>query len=680
MFTITTYPDGQLTKYISKADAGKRCIQGKVETFDSIESLVERASQVPISPSELKGGRRAASNFVSASIIVIDVDDIMTLPECTAVLDMAQIEYAIYTSFSHTQENHKFHVIIPTETLITTESDYKATYDHVAKTIFGSINDGQTCSTANLFFNSNPENKEIVIYQKTSEITRIPVQKGKPSVTLTPLPSKTPSPVLVEGDRSKHLSKRTLRFLSTQPEPGKWHTELTVAIQNLKAAKYTKEEATHKLMGITGTLTENDLYQIDYGYKNDNWNYSLEVLGKEPHPLRLKYTNATTGKRIPIPSREIVEAFIMERNVKITAGGNIKSGVNDTDLGVLKEYIRDYAETELETRIPLSTIESIISAIREEQRLKQLHALKERIKFTGASFDFESWCVALMGKEDKITIAIMKHFIWQIKRKLADKEVKYPIMPVFYGKSGAGKSYHLRHHILKPIKDIVYFDGDFHKLVDSREAYNLASHYVYFLDEMSKAEHADVETIKNKITSDTIQYRKLGTNETVRATNKVTFVGTTNLPLNNVIKDPTSARRFFEVKITEQMDFKKISSMNYEHMWQSIDESTDEDPFFLENREAIERLQETFRHKSVIEEFLLEHEYSNDLDAVGDKLTRKEIYDSFKVWIGDSGYRHPINKHAFAQSIRDKLGEPITFKRDCITHIGYIKLKQNKDG
>jgi molybdopterin-guanine dinucleotide biosynthesis protein len=677
MFKVTTFPV-KLVEGMEKATCGQRNVRGKVLEFNTLLELATHASEWTISPVVLKNAYRKNENFESSSLIMVDVDDHMDLDECLAMLDMKQVEFALYTSFSHSEAKDKFHIILPLDREVTEECDYKATHDYVSKNFFSRVNDNATSSASNLFYNGNPKTVRIETSQEGKELGRIPVQKGKPSVILTP--SVVGKPPLSEMEKIDKLSKRTLKFLNAGAEDKKWHDEFKLVVPNMKSAGYTKEEAINKLLTVTGKLTENDMYQIEYAYRKDNkWNYNLEVLGKDTHPLRLRYIDPTNGKKLNIPAREIVDAYIQDRNVKITAGGNIKSGENETDLGILKEYIRDFAETELDTKLNLSVIESVISSFREKQRLIQLDQLKERIKFTNASFNYEEWCEALIGKVDKITIAIMKHFIWQIKRKLADKEVKYPIMPVFYGKSGAGKSYHLRHHILKPIKDIVYFDGDFRKLVDSREAYNLASHYVYFLDEMSKAEHADVETIKNKITSDTIQYRKLGTNETVRASNKVTFVGTSNLPLNSVIKDPTSVRRFFEVKITEKMNFDKISALDYQAMWQSIDESVNEDPFFIENQEEITAIQETFRHKSVIEEYLLENEYSNDKDLPGEKVPRKEIYHHFKVWIGDSGYRHPINKHAFAQSLKDKLGEALRFKKDNIVHNGYIKIKTNHD-
>ena len=50
---------------------------------------------------------------------------------------------------------------------------------------------------------------------------------------------------------------------------------------------------------------------------------------------------------------------------------------------------------------------------------------------------------------------ILKHFIWQIKRKLWKKPVKEDIMPDFVGATGAGKSYNLL-KLLEPIEELTY--------------------------------------------------------------------------------------------------------------------------------------------------------------------------------------------------------------------------------
>jgi hypothetical protein len=680
MFKITTYPNGKLTSEISKADAGKQCIYGQIESFNDLPSLARRAAEVPISPSELKDGKRAASNFISTNIVVIDVDEVMSLDECLALLDSEQIEFALYTSFSHTEEKNKFHVIIPIEDLITNESDYKATYEYIAKNIFGSTNDGQTCSVANLFFNGNPSTLRVEFNSSSEDISRVSVIKGKPSVTLTPAVLKKNSPA--HGDerlKMKSLSKKTMTFLQIGADDGNWHGEFKIAAKNLKAAGFTKEEAMEKLLNITGKLTDADVYQLDYAYKNDTWNYNVEILGKDIHPLREKYYDKVKRKSLQIPEQEIVSTFMAERHMDIKVDGRLLLNGEVQDITYILEEIRHFAQTELQTNTNVNTLSSVISKISTDVKLKRFEQLKDYIKFDNSPFDFEELIEVVTGEKDHLDVAILKHFIWQTKRKMFKKEVKHHIMPVYVGGSGSGKSYHVRNHLLQPISEIVYFDGDFKKLVDSREAFNLCTNYVYLMDEMSKADHADVESIKNKITAPTIQYRRLGTNITCQGDNKATFIGTSNNPIEDIIKDPTSIRRFYQINTVADIDREKINKFNYLHMWRSIDENLDEAPFVLPLLEEIKVKQEEFRHKSPLEHFLKENQYSRLELPNAVKIDRNEIYNEFRNWSILNGYKYTLTKHIFCRQIAEKEGEPHRKRLDGEVRYFYYKLKKTED-
>ena len=494
MYKITTYPDGTLTSSISKADAGKRCLSGIVEEFASLEALTFRASKVPISPSELKDGYRAGKNFIQTNLIVVDIDDHLSMNEAACALDAHGYEFGIYTSFSHTEEKNKFHVIIPLQHYITSEEDYKATYANAAKTIFGESNDGQTCSPANLFFNSNPASVNFEFSRNHDSISKFPVTKSKTTTVTTPTPKAPPT---AEGQaRYKLLSKKTLSFLQGGCEEGKWHGEIILAAKNLKAAGFTMEETTQNIFDINDHLDASDKYQIETAYTNDSWNYNIEGISTDLHPLREKYYDKVKRKPLQIPEQEIVATFMIEKCMDIKVDGRLLINGEFQDITYVLEEIRHFAQTKLNANTNITTLSSVINKISTDVRLKRFEQLKDNIKFDNSPFDFEALMEVVTGNRSHLDVAILKHFIWQTKRKMFKKEVKYHTMPVYVGRSNSGKSYHIRNHLLQPISEIVYFDGDFKKLVDSREAFNLCTNYVYFMDEMSKADHADVESIK----------------------------------------------------------------------------------------------------------------------------------------------------------------------------------------
>jgi len=74
----------------------------------------------------------------------------------------------------------------------------------------------------------------------------------------------------LEDEKGK-LSSRTMRFLSLGAEEHCWHQEYILTCKDLKAQLYKIDEAQELLEGITGGLTQTDLEQLEYSYRNFNF-------------------------------------------------------------------------------------------------------------------------------------------------------------------------------------------------------------------------------------------------------------------------------------------------------------------------------------------------------------------------------------------------------------------------
>ena len=656
MYRITTYPMSKLS--IQNFDAvalrehkavqGQSCLVGRLEEVETLAQLVELAAQVPITPSVLEQCRRAGRNFIETNIIVLDIDSHYDIKEAKQILDDAQIQYALYTSYSHrTFDVDKFHIILPTSQMITSIGDFKATYTHASKILFNSSNDTQTCSPSNLFFNSNPQTCTIFVNEtgKKIEVKR----EGK-------IAPRTTTPTATAKSTNIKLSSRTLNFLTFGADNGKWHQEMILAIANMVSFGMSKDEVTERLEKITGELSSADRYQIDYGFKNSTFVYDTRAMTMEElHPLRVAYTS-DKGKFLPIPAQEIIGTFVKEYYLVISITDQFYLSGIATPSDVVVEHIRDFSERHLKTQLTKSIIESVLGKMKFEAKQLRFNELKEYIKFTSASFNFEDLLIAVTGKADPIEVGIMKHFLWQVKRKMWEQPVENHIMPVFVGKSGCGKS-HAISRMLSPIKDITYMDGDFKKLVDSRESFALIHNFVYFMDEMSKADKADVETIKNKITSPIIQYRKLGTNANETGPNNATFIGASNLDLEYVIKDTTSVRRFYQLTTLDKMNWEAINSFDFLQMWRSIDEARDI-TYIKEFWDDLVIAQQKFKTKSLVELFLLEDAPGLNSEGVGEKIQQLKLYTRFDEYRNASGYQFKMSRHAFYGELRRAVGSP----------------------
>jgi hypothetical protein len=237
-----------------------------------------------------------------------------------------------------------------------------------------------------------------------------------------------------------------------------------------------------------------------------------------------------------------------------------------------------------------------------------------------------TWLEAVTGKVDDHDLRVMKHFIWQVKRKLAGHLVTYHMMPVIYGKSGAGKSVAVD-ALLKPLKRITA-KRDFTVFEDDRKWSVFHRYFVIVFDEMAKAARTDVNSMKSIISSDDVSYRLLATHEEAVGRNVATFIGTSNDPISDIVLDPTSARRFWQITSQPLVDWKAVNAINALSIWRSVDEAQENAPI-KDTWEDVARVQSSsFRHKTPVEIWFDQH---CDVDATSE-LRASFLYGKFKDW------------------------------------------------
>lgn len=210
---------------------------------------------------------------------------------------------------------------------------------------------------------------------------------------------------------------------------------------------------------------------------------------------------------------------------------------------------------------------------RREQARAFIRKLRHNLEFKSINSDpLSDWVEASTGRRDPIDIAITRHFIWQVKRKLFGLPVEHHLMMVLFGTSGAGKSVAV-HKLLAPImdvtslRDLTIFNDQF-----ARRAF--ARNYVIFFDELGRSQDADINALKNIITSPTVDWRGIGSESVHSAPQNSTFIGCSNLPVRERIHDPTSSRRFFQLDCASKLDWDKINSIGYLALWKSVDENS----------------------------------------------------------------------------------------------------------
>jgi len=269
--------------------------------------------------------------------------------------------------------------------------------------------------------------------------------------------------------------------------------------------------------------------------------------------------------------------------------------------------------------------------------LKAIEAIKAQIEFNAdrhmgnkpTDALLRKWVEAVTGKVNELDVAAIKQFIWQVKCKLFGRQVDHHLMPVLFGETGGGKTRALE-MLFGPVSEIQDASKDLSILADERQSFRLARNYIMFFDEMGNAAKADVAALKSSITSSSLTWRNLGHNTANTAVNNATMIGASNKHVRDLVKDDTSARRFWEIDTIKQgpKEYAIVDGINYLDVWRCVSYK-DECPLQSVLTQVQKIQNSEIRHKSMLEEFFDDH------TAVGGKTTAAALHTAYCQYLTD---------------------------------------------
>jgi hypothetical protein len=231
--------------------------------------------------------------------------------------------------------------------------------------------------------------------------------------------------------------------------------------------------------------------------------------------------------------------------------------------------------------------------------------------------------------------AVLSKFIWQVKRKMLGLQITDHLMPVLLGPQGVGKSTLIRDIFLKPLEEVT-MNTDFAEIVDNRN-HDMWRFFVLFMDEMSHAGKADMDTVKNLITLPMLQRRPMGSNDVVNIRQNATFIGCSNREIDQLIRDETGNRRFAALRFTSTPDHATINAIDAQVLWQSVDEHA-EDPM-KPFKAILKAKQAEWRERSQVEQFIEQHTVPKSLEGVNQPAS--ELYKDYTLW-ADTYFRSQV--------------------------------------
>lgn len=578
---------------LSRLTDNANCIPVEVTTMKELAQIITLANWAP---SIFNNNYRKLDNFASTDLIGLDVDGGCSIDEARNLFE--GYEHVIATTRNHQKEKNgvtcdRFRVILRLTSPITSARAYTSTYISLG-VLFPFID--LACSDASRMFYQSVSVISIQSYGKTIQ----PVEKGA-------------------------VAKSTVEFMSKGAEKGEWNTKLFKAAKDLQQQGFSYDETTALLKKPTGYLDSKDLSTIDSAYKS------------EPrHPARIEEPSETTAE-------SWVGEWILNRKLDINYNEQITIDGVAMNFGQVEDRLLiDTANNGLKF-----SRELLFAALRiyyDAALLKIIDSVREKLEYAPLEENLVGkWVKAIEGQDNELTEAVIRHFIWSVKRKMNKKKVVYHLMPIMVGRSGGGKTEAIK-RFLEPLFTLTTYK-QLNIVNDERQLFNFSKYFVVFFDEMAHSAKADVECLKNIITSDVIAYRMMGKNKNAVGNNVSTFIGASNNDVQNLINDPTSVRRYYQINHQHDIDRAVINNLDYLSMWKSIDESQDAPiiPFL----EKLAPVQEESRSVNLIEEW-----YSLECEKADGKGTQaSELLREFNSWIKDNNLKASYRPNRFYKEL-----------------------------
>lgn len=472
------------------------------------------------------------------------------------------------------------------------------------------------------------------------------------------------------------------------------HSKILKNLYKDKSKKITTQPSKATSKGIPIGARNNALFSLAGKLRRDGHDLEaiIEVLAKVkcegPLPVEEIEKIAESAMRYPNGREEgssaainFIYSWISERGLSYSLSDIPKLMGKDKSLEYIKSLIFLEAKKGRVSGVSRDLLKHFFSVWENEEREKALTNLKNHIAFTKKNELVEEFVQAVTGISDNTDIAVMKHWIANCKRKLNGKIVKDHIMPILYGKTGSGKSVAI-HKLTEPLSDLT-MEAALSFVNEPRNDFNYVKKLIIIFDELSRASKTDKSSLKQKITSPYIESRLLGTSSNYRGVNMSNFIGASNQEVKDVIHDPTSSRRYYQIKTLDKIDWDKINSIDYLELWRGVNESISID-YLSKARLVLKARQEEIRAMDSVEEWLEEDKLKPIDEALSEYYSYKRIYRAYKYWMESQNKgSYMFGKNMFGRKMTEYIGPSIVKNGERVYKLSHnfdITYKNITDG
>lgn len=310
---------------------------------------------------------------------------------------------------------------------------------------------------------------------------------------------------------------------------------------------------------------------------------------------------------------------------------------------------------------PKDRIQITLAQVLRDFQSRQVRGLRDLLSHDPAAAQGGAACLrwvladVLQVEDPDVALAVMQHWLWQVKRYLYNLPVAAPLMVNILGPQGCGKS--------QFVSMLVGASGLFGSLLetaslssmgDSRDTDLFSSKFIVFFDELAfSSEYGDdaknIDAMKKILTSKYNSRRDLGKNSRSKMKRIFSAIAASNTSIVQRIYDPTGMRRYFELvsKRTTRMTTEEHaqvfgepsqplghhpeSAMDPLLIWRGIDETRPAGYLEGEVRHTVETIQANYKRVELLEYILREdtgdlpHPFQGEnLHSLADMLCKEE--------------------------------------------------------
>lgn len=185
---------------------------------------------------------------------------------------------------------------------------------------------------------------------------------------------------------------------------------------------------------------------------------------------------------------------------------------------------------------------------------------------------------AVFDLDATLVVAVLQHFVWQVKCKQLGLPVHHHLMPVIVGpEQGSGKTTFVR-QFLSPLEELASDPVLLSDLADPRSG-DVLRFPVVVIDDVERLDPRLNAVLKSLITAAAVSRRLLRTSAAEKRRQCATLIGTANEAVRVLIADPSGHRRFMELRFRngavekggDPAVWRTVNETNFTLLWRSVD-------------------------------------------------------------------------------------------------------------